>query len=99
MHELVGDGHRDVEVGYRAVALAVNELEDVGVVHPQYPHVCPASSVVAYKAVRDVRMVLLDGEINRCCLSVLQRGNTVVELSVVNKRRDWALADLRMFLC
>ena len=59
-HELVGDSHRNVEVGHRAVTLAVDELQDVGVINPQYSHVGAATGVVADEAIGDIRMVLFD---------------------------------------
>ena len=39
VHERVGDGDRDIEVRDAAVELALDELEDVRVVHPENPHV------------------------------------------------------------
>ena len=43
VHERVGDGDRDIEVRDPAVELALDELEDVRVVHPENPHVGAAS--------------------------------------------------------
>jgi hypothetical protein len=40
LHEGVGDGHRDVEVrDLGGVVLAPDELEDIGVIHPENAHV------------------------------------------------------------
>src|SRR5207245_11744782 len=43
VHELVGRGDRNVEVGDPAVELALDELEDVRVVDAEDPHVSSAT--------------------------------------------------------
>jgi hypothetical protein len=43
VHERVGGSHRDVEIGDPPVELAVDELEDVGVIDLQNPHVRSAA--------------------------------------------------------
>ena len=41
-HERIGDSHRHVEVGQRAVALGVDEFFDVRVITAQHAHLCAA---------------------------------------------------------
>src|SRR5207244_3486219 len=48
-HERVRDGHRDVEVRHLGeVVLAADELEDVGMVHPQDAHVRAAAGAALF---------------------------------------------------
>jgi hypothetical protein len=65
VHEGVGHADRDIEVRHPALELALDELEDVGVIDAEHAHVCPASGVVAHESVRDISMALGHGEIDR----------------------------------
>jgi hypothetical protein len=44
VHEVVGCGHRDIEVGQLSLpVLDMNEALDVGMIHPQHPHLGTAA--------------------------------------------------------